>query len=189
MPKTLDSKIRELMEQHPDLFPTESSVWTYIRGCLRRGFWEKSPMKHRFKQSQMEPPPEGYIGRGKKGTYCALTDEWTMTSKLEVDHKDGNKSLRCEEDVIDFLVHLLASSEDELQVVSKDAHRIKSYAEKHNMTFDQAKIEKEVIQFSKLTPEQQRAKLREHGVDEDSMSNQKKRKDVYREILGGNYED
>ena len=38
---------------------------------------------------------------------------------------------------------------DDLQLVSKDAHKIKSYAEKHNMTFSEAKVHKEVIEICK----------------------------------------
>lgn len=180
---TLDDKIKQLMQEHPDLFPTEAKFWAYLRGALRRGLWEKSPMKHRYKATQMLPPPEGYTGRGKKGSECALEGDWTMTSKLEVDHKDGNKSLRSEDDILPFIIHLLASNGDELQLVGKEAHRIKSYADRHGLTYEQAVREKEVIAFSKLTAQTQRAKLIEMGASDEQLRTAKNRKNAYRELL------
>ena len=161
---TLQEKIQQLMEQHPDLFPTEASFWSYLRGCLRRGLWNKSPMKHRFKSSQMSPPPEDYKGRGKKGAYCELTGEWQMTSKMEVDHKDGHKSLLSEDDIVPYVIHLLASGNQELAVVDKEAHKIKSYAERKGISFEEAKVEKEIIQKMRLPKAEQDATLKAQGL-------------------------
>ena len=140
-------------------------------------------MKHRFKSAQMGPPPEGYMGRGKKGSECALTGEWEMTSKLEVDHKHGHMSLSSVEDILEFILHLLSSNSEELQLVSKDAHKIKSYAERMGITFEDAVIEKQVIAFGKLTGAEQRAILSTHDVGKVEASTAKKRKDLYRNIL------
>lgn len=145
----LQQQIEKIMSDHPDLFPTESKFWTYLRGALRRSLWSKSPMKLRFKSSTSSPPPEDYTGRGRKGHYCALTGEWVAVSKSEVDHIEGNVSLSCEEDIIPFIVHLLASGEDQLQVVDKEAHKIKSYAERMGITFEQATVEKRIIEMMK----------------------------------------
>lgn len=162
--KQLSDKIKELMDHHPDLFPTEARFWSYLRGSLRRSLWDKSPMKHRYKNSKMQPPPEGYTGRGKKGAECSLTGEWTMTSKMEVDHKDGHKSLRCEDDIIPFIIHLLASSEEELQLVEKEAHKIKSYAERSGISFEDAIIEKQIIALKKLNMEALKSRLESEGI-------------------------
>ena len=53
---------------------------------------------------------------------------------------------------------------DDLQLVSKDAHKIKSYAEKHNMTFNEARVHKEVIELCK---DKQKVvdKLSSYGVE------------------------
>jgi len=150
-----EGRVRMLIEKHPDLFPTEAKFWSYLRGCLRRGLWEKSPMKFKYKESQMGPPPAGYTGKGRKGTYCALTGVWTPTSKMEVDHTEGHIPLTLEEHVIPYIIHLLSTGGDELQMVDKEAHKIKSYADRMGLTFEEATIEKDVIKFAKGTKLQQ----------------------------------
>lgn len=144
----ISEKIEQLMKEHPDIFPTEASFWSFLRGCLRRGIWEKSPMKFKFKNSNVNKPPSDYTGRGKKGAFCALTGEWEMTSKLEVDHVKGHIPLKCEEDIVPFIEHLLASG-DQLQLVSKGAHKVKSYAERMGISFNEALVAKQVIGFKK----------------------------------------
>ena len=173
-------RVEKMMKDHPDKFKTEAAVWSYIRGCLRQAFWNKSLMKHRFKSSQNTPPPEGYTGRGKKGAVCALTGEWTMTSQLEVDHKDGHKALTDEEHIIPYIIHLLASGEDELQVVGKEAHRAKSYADKLGITFEQAAIEKKVIAKMKLPKPQQDKILAKYGLP---CNNDTLRKQSWRTLI------
>lgn len=93
----LEERVKLLSEKYPHIWPTKASVWSYLRGALRRALWEKYPVKLSFKNKSVSKPPEGYTGRAKSGTECSLTGEWTGKSKLEVDHKLGNKSLLCEE--------------------------------------------------------------------------------------------
>lgn len=176
---TFNERVQKMMKDHPDIFPTEAKVWSYIRGCLRRGFWEKSPMKFKFKQQGMQPPPPWYTGRGKKGAECALTGVWTMTSKLEVDHKDGHKSLLDEDDIVPYIVHLLASG-DELQAVEKEAHKAKSYSERLGVSFEEALVEKKIIERMKKPKGVQDDQLRALGLP---CGNDKKRKESWRKAL------
>lgn len=156
--KPLDERVEELVKQYPHIWPTKASVWSYIRGALRRGMWEKSPIKFDYKNKSVSSPPDGYTGRAKSGTECALTGEWTGKSKLEVDHIEGHKSLLCEDDVINFIIHLLPL-EGELQLVDKEAHKVKSYAERMGITYEQALIRKDIIAFKKLSLQQMQTKL------------------------------
>ena len=134
--------------EYPELFATESAWWTYLRGALRRGLWEKSPIKLSFKNGACSLPPEGYNGRAKSGAYCALTGEWEGKSKLEVDHQQGHMSLLSWDDVLPFIMHLVPPK-GSLQLVKKDAHKIKSYAERMGITFEQAMVEKQTIEIIK----------------------------------------
>jgi hypothetical protein len=176
---TLDDKIKQLMKLHPDLFPTEARFWSWLRGCLRRGIWERSPLKFKFKKSACSPPPQGYTGRAKSGAFCALTGEWEMASKLEVDHLVGHQSLLQESDIIPFLIHLLAT-EGELQLVKKEAHKTKSYADRMGISFDDAVIEKEVIAIMKKGAKAVDKWLRENGASGVTATN---RRDKIREVL------
>ncbi len=146
--KDFKKQKEKILTMYPQLFPTEASFWAYIRGALRRGLWERSSIKLKFKNSVCKKPPEGYVGRAKSGANCYLTGEWFPKSYLEIDHREGNIPLRSEEDLIGFIIHMLAT-EDELEVVGKEAHKIKSYAEKEGISFEEAVAVKKAIQLCK----------------------------------------
>ena len=144
----MTDKDRKVWEEYPEIWKTESAFWTYVRGGLRRGLWEKSPIKLSFKNANVSKPPEGYTGRAKSGTYCALSGEWEGKSKLEVDHIEGNVSLTCWEDVLNFILHLIPPP-NSLQLVTKEAHKIKSYAERQGISFEEAFATKKAIALQK----------------------------------------
>lgn len=136
-------------EEYPELWKTEGQFWTYLRGCIRRGLWEKSPIKLSFKNKGCDLPPDDYEGRAKSGQYCALSGEWEGKSKLEVDHCEGNVSLSCWEDVLPFIQHMIPEK-GTLQLVTKEAHKIKSHQEKQGFsTFEEAAADKQAILICK----------------------------------------
>lgn len=77
-----------------------------------------------------------------------MSGDWTPKSYLEVDHIEGNVSLKNWEDVLPFIQHL-CTDKSNMQLVSKEAHKIKSYAEKQNISFKEAQIIKQTIQIIK----------------------------------------
>ena len=172
-------------ESNPEIWKTKAAFFTWMRGSLRRGLWEKYPPKIQFKNSKCSRPPQGYTGRAKTGAYCALTGDWEGKSKLQVDHIKGNASLKDWEDVEGFIAHL-CSTEDNLQLVTKEAHYVKSYAERWDLSFEEALVEKQVIKFMKNSVAKQKSVLKGHGVPEDQLSNAGKRKDAIRSIMQGN---
>ena len=136
-------------EEYPELWKTEGQFWTYLRGCIRRGLWEKSPIKLSFKNKGCDLPPDDYEGRAKSGQYCALSGKWEGKSKLEVDHCEGNVSLSCWEDVLPFIQHMIPEK-GTLQLVTKEAHKIKSHQEKQGFsTFEEAAADKQAILICK----------------------------------------
>ena len=161
---------------YPNIWKSKSAFFTWLRGNLRRAVWEKYPGKITFKNTTCQPPPKDYAGRAKSGWYCALTDKWTAKSYLEVDHKVGNASLKDWSDVTPFIQHL-CTNDSNMQLVSKEAHKIKSYAEKQNISFKQASIVKDVIKLirdkkdkqffidRKLTPPTNQSNRRKHMID------------------------
>ena len=165
-------------EEAPHIWPTKSSFFTFLRGALRRAVWEKWPLKLEFKNQVCEPPPEDYKGRAKSGAYCALSGEWTGKSAGEIDHLLGHVSLKDWDDVLTFIQHLCASK-DNMQFVSKEAHKIKSYAERMGISYGQAITEKTIIAIFKEKKDIQF--LKERGVT--PASNATKRKQQIREIL------
>lgn len=165
-------------EEAPHIWPTKSSFFTFLRGALRRAVWEKWPLKLEFKNQVCESPPEDYKGRAKSGAYCALSGEWIGKSAGEIDHLIGHVSLKDWQDVLPFIQHLCASKES-MQFVSKEAHKIKSYAERMGITYEQAVVEKSIIAICKAKKDVQF--LNEHGIV--PASNATKRKQQVREVL------
>lgn len=135
-------------EEYPEIWKTEAAWWSYLRGALRRGLWEKSPIKLSYKNSNCFPPPEDYTGRARSGSVCPLTGEWTAKSSLEVDHKEGHMSLLSWEDILPFIMHLVPPK-GSLQLVSKEAHKVKSYAERMGISYEEAVDTKKAINLAK----------------------------------------
>lgn len=65
---------------------------------------------------------------------------------MEVDHISGNVTLTDWEHVTPFIQHLCGG---EYQLVTKKAHKIKSYAERTGVDFRDALIEKQAIELIK----------------------------------------
>lgn len=176
------TKQLEPWEEYPAVWPTKAKFFAWLRGCFRKAVWNRYPGKVLFKNKVCGPPPADYSGRAKSGAPCALTGIWTGKSALEIDHIKGEASLRDWCDVESFVRHLCAT-ESNLQAVSKDAHKIKSYSERVGITFAEAVIEKQVIAFGKESVEKQRIILTETCLCETIATNSKGRANQYRQWL------
>jgi hypothetical protein len=164
------SNNEKLWELYPDIWATKAAFFTYLRGSLRRALWERYPVKLQFKNEAVSLPPDDYFGRAKSGTYCALTGEWEGKSKLEVDHITGNASLKDWDDVLPFIRHLCATKDD-LQLVTKPAHKIKSYADRMGISFEEAAIIKNAIAICK---DDAKGWLVKRGIDPASNANKRR---------------
>lgn len=145
----------------PHLWKTKAAFFLYLRGALRRAVWEKWPPKFEFKNALCKPPPPEYTGKARTGSYCALTGKWVGKSAAEIDHIHGHVSLQDWDDVLPFIQHLCASK-DNMQYVDKEAHRIKSYADRMGITFKEASAIKQAIAICKA--KQDREFLAAQGI-------------------------
>ena len=175
----MNDKEVKLWELYPSIWKTESAFMSWIRGGVRRSLWAKHPVKLEFiKQNRIKipnPNPKGKVSQVWGGV-CSLTGETHVIANLEVDHIKGNHSLKVLADIENFIKGIVLITLDDLQFVSKEAHKIKSYAEKHNISFEEAKAEKEAIALIKdsldiafikehnLKPESTKSKRREQIV-------------------------
>lgn len=143
---------KKLWEIYPHIWATESAYMSWLRGGLRRYLWSKNPVKLEFiKQNRIKIPNPNSKGKVKEvwGGVCALTGETHVIGDMEVDHISGNHSLKTLDDLVPFVKGIVMVTLEDLQLVSKEAHKIKSYAEKQGISFEEAKIEKEVIELIK----------------------------------------
>lgn len=98
---------------------------------------------------------------------------------LEVDHKVGNHSLQDIGDIQSFIEGITLVTEDDLAFVSKEAHKSKSYADKHGISFEEAVAIRKAIEICKN--KQDKRWLEERGVVPES--NAVKRRAQIEEIL------
>lgn len=147
-----NDKLEKMLAEMSHVWKTESAYYTWLRGSIRRAMWSKNPVKLEFiKQNRIKIPNPNPKGKVKEvwGGVCALTGNTYPIGDMEVDHKEGNHSLKTLDDLVPFVKGIVMITLDDLQLVSKEAHKIKSYAEKQGISFEEAKVEKEVIELIK----------------------------------------
>ena len=179
-------KIDILVEKYPHIWKTRAAVLSWLRGGIRRSLWNRSPQKLEFiKKNRIRIPNPNPKGKVKEiwGGVCGLTGEVLPLSELDVDHKAGNNSLLSLEDVRPFIEAIALVTEDELMLVGKDAHKVKSHSERKGISFEEALVEKRVIAMEKdksLVPF-----LLENGYNSDDSigKNAKQRRQQAIEIL------
>lgn len=140
--------------EHPTIWKTESAFMSFLRGGIRRSLWNRSPIKLEFiNKNRIRIPNPVAKNRTRAPTVwggeCALCHKMFAMKDLEVDHKTGNHSLRSLDDIQAFVEGIVCVSEKDLQLVCKPCHKAKSHAEKQGISFEDARIEKEVIAIVK----------------------------------------
>ena len=108
---------------------SESRYFGFIRSALRRAFI-KYPVKYSVKNAASRP----YVGsdkRRKKEYQCAVCDNWFADKEVAVDHIIPCGSLKTYSDLPKFVETLFCEA-DNLQVVCKDCHQIKTNEERAN---------------------------------------------------------
>lgn len=176
------SKVEKVLRQYPHVWKTESALMSYIRGGIRRSLWNRSPIKLEFiKKNRIRipnPNPRGKVAEVWGGV-CSLTGTTLPLKDLEVDHLEGNHSLKSMDDIRSFIEAIVLVTEDDLAFVSKDAHRVKTYAQKENISFEEALAIKKAIAICKAKKDKEW--LEEKGII--PASNQAKRRKQIEEAL------
>ena len=179
---------KKLWELYPEIWKTESAFMSWLRGGIRR-IWSKHPVKLEFiKQNRIKIPNPNPKGKVKEvwGGKCALTGEYFVLNELECDHKEGNVSLKSVDDIQTFVEGILIVTLEDLQLVSKEAHKIKSYAEKQGISFEEAKAEKTAIDLIKKGVDKQF--LIDHNVKAENIGSTQavRRKQIVEILLNEN---
>lgn len=177
---------KKLWEIYPHIWKTESAYMSWIRGGIRRSLWNRHPVKLEFiKLNRVKipnPNPKGKIDKVWGGV-CALTGETHVIANLEVDHQKGNHSLQTLKDIEQFISGIVNITLEDLQFVSKEAHKIKSYAEKQCISFEEAKAEKTAIELIKKGVDKQF--LIDHNVKAENIGSTQavRRKQIVKILL------
>lgn len=148
-----------------DLWKTEAEWWTWLRGKSRQ-IWSDYPPRNQFKKDKLIPNFDGSgvtSKRVKSVGQCQICSEWFANSSLQVDHVQQAGSIgNSWEGYFQWFYDLLADKEN-MQLVCKPCHQIKTHADRLGVSFEEAKRKKEVIAFSKLTDESQKSILTKLG--------------------------
>lgn len=176
--------VLEVISHKGSPWRTEASFWAWLRGGLRSGCWAKHPVKLNYIRAmrervplgkQTEGNPDGLVWGGK----CAHCFRLFKQSDLEVDHKRQAAQKPLKDDLTGFITGMVFVTFDDLQLVCKPCHKVKSYAERLGITFAEAEAEKLAIEACKKSVKDQINLLTELGFDNTLTKNQKDRRECF----------
>lgn len=146
------------------IWKTESEYLTWLRGQIRT-IWNKCPQKIEFlkKQRQLNPKynKDGETIKNKDGSnklfvsyicnncqrICYLSEKIEGRKSFSVDHIIGNHSLTSLDDIQNFITSIVMVKPEDLQILCKPCHDIKTYSEKYNISFEDAIYKKQAIKI------------------------------------------
>jgi len=157
------------------IWKTESEALSWLRGQLRR-VWANWPLKNDFKKSKLEPVQLHHNitnKRVKSVGQCQKCLNYFAASNLEIDHITEAGSIgKTPESVGLWLFDLLCST-DNMQILCKSCHKIKSYADRIGCTFEEAEHKKKIIAFKSLTEREQTDILLSLGLSDKEIAKTK----------------
>jgi len=174
---------KEPWEQCPDVWKTKAQFFQWMRGQMRRA-WSRHPVKVAYMHQHRKRVPLGRVTTKNPqglvwGCQCEHCHQEFKQTECEVDHIDAAGSFKGWEDFEAWMHKLMHINFDSIRIVCKECHRIISYAERMGYTFEEAKLEKEVIAFTKL-PIPKQIELIGTG---SFPTNAKQRRAAYKKLL------
>ena len=168
----------------PDVWKTESAFWSWCKGQLRKG-WSRHPVKTAYVNKRRvmidNPKPKGKAKIW--GCQCEHCKQMFPMSNIEVDHKYTTARLTTKADIQSCVEKLWYVTFDDLAILCKDCHRVKTYMQLHNVEYAEARIVLLINDYMKLSKQKLLAMFKEHGYNESQVSNDTKRKIALREII------
>lgn len=128
------------------LFNSEGGYKAWLRGALRKA-WNNHPVKRRKLFSTRVRADVGVNGKTVYAWPCAVCQG--LTRKPLVDHITQAGGFIDEESFKDWMGNLLLVTQEQLQVLCKDCHDIKTYSEKYSISVKHARIVKTAIELQK----------------------------------------
>ena len=174
----LDKMLKGLNE---DGSMSEKKLCTQLRSAVRK-VWMHHPVKLSYLYKKTYPDMDDST-RTKWKIDCEICGESFKLNEVQVDHIKGEHSLLSLNDVVPFAKSILGVTHDDLQIACVPCHESLTYAERYNMSLEDARKEKGVIAKLKQTVAVQKKELKKAGYKEKDISNEEKRRLAYRELL------
>jgi hypothetical protein len=122
---------------------TERELVGWIRKKLD-DVWRSCPQKLAFLEKMRVPDYDPNTRRTSKWQ-CNITKEWFNKTDVQVDHIQGEHEFTRLDQLVEFANKRFMVGYNDLQILSIEAHSIKTHAERYGMTYDEAKIDKQAI--------------------------------------------
>lgn len=174
--------------EETEVWKNESQYLTWLRGQFRK-IWMDFIPKNEFLTESCKPVSNdekalhGLHKQTKTAGKCVFCKKIFGKSKLQIDHKIPAGSMLCYGEAPAYLMRLLCSKQN-MQLTCKPCHDIKTYSDKHQMSFVDASKEKQAIAFGKWSVDRQKAYIQDvMGLKLNDVSNAKKRREAYRRSL------
>lgn len=184
--KKKKQKLEQLKKKLDDSGKTpEKVIVSTIRGAIRRS-WMRFPTK--LALLEMNCIPDMREETKTKWLYrCAHCDGLFKAADIEVDHKMGENPCNTLEDVAQYARSLLGVSWDDLQILCKPCHLVKTYQERYAVSEEDARIMLLASPIIKLKAPQVKAWLEGKGVVPATTVDKRKLQilEVFRKELNG----
>lgn len=151
----------------PDLFKDEKAFCQWLRSASRAA-WTKHPIRIRYIQERRQKLPVGKKTKSNPegmvwACQCELCGEYTR--KPQTDHKIQCGSTGSVAEWLEWIEKLLILGFDDIQLLCKKCHDIKSYQDRTGLDWDSAKSKKDQIAFGKTDEATQRKILQAAGIE------------------------
>ena len=158
---------------------TESAFYGWVRGQLRKG-WSRHPVKNLLIQNNRFKKDNG---KGRKTWHleCSICKEDTPQTKIQIDHIHPAGSLKTTEDIGKFVERLYFVTFDTIRPVCIPCHEVLTFAERKGITFDEAVVEKQVVDIMKKNTPNLKKWLLDRG--EEYLTPKPLNKDVVRRVI------
>ena len=155
-----------------EFFKGNKSKWiSFCRSALRKQ-WMRYPVKIQFLNSRKFKKTAFTKNGIKKEIYHATCDickkDYKM-AQVEVDHIIPAGSMN-ELENMGFWASRLFCHRDNLQILCKKCHSIKSVADYYNVSFEKGKKYKKLVEFKKLKSVIQQSKLKKLDINRTILS-------------------
>ena len=171
----LNKRIEKLQKKNKGI--DEKEACNIMRGAVRKN-WMRHPIKLLAVDLATIPdmdPETRTIWKVK----CARCKDYHKKNEVEVDHLKGEHSLKKLDDLVPFVISILDVTTDDLQVLCKPCHRIKTYAERYGHSEEDAeKILKAKDWMKETSIEKQKKAFEKLGYSDGEYSNAKKRENL-----------
>ena len=161
--KKREAKLQQFLKKlDADGKPQEKHVLSVVRGAIRSA-WMKSDVKLAYLYMNTIPDMDDKT-RTKWLVKCEMCGELFKLTDVEIDHKFGNHTFTKVEDFENYFNNILMVGFDDLSILCKEDHAVKTLAESQGISIESARLEQKVIAICKQPAKLIDAYLAENGV-------------------------